>query len=91
MNPINVNNSWKTPITKYLEEGTLPTGIVEARKLKVMAARFVLIQGILYKKGFSLLYLRCLDKPKAEYMMREVFEGICGNHSGACSLVHKFI
>ena len=82
MNPIDVNNSWMTPITKYLEEGTLPTNLVEARKLKVRSARFILIQGILYKRGFSLLYLRCLDKPKAEYVMREVHEGVCGNHSG---------
>jgi hypothetical protein len=75
MNPIDVNNSWMTPITKYLEKGTLPTDVVEARKLKVKAARFVLIQGILYKKSFSLPYLRCLDKPKTEYIMREVHEG----------------
>jgi hypothetical protein len=91
MNPIDVNNSWMTPITKYLEKGILPTDVVEARKLKVRAARFVLIQGILYKKGFSVPYLRCLDKPKAEYVMREVHEGICGNHSGARSLVHKLV
>ena len=80
-----------TPITKFLEEGTLPTVLVEARKLKVRAARFVLIQGILYKRGFSLPHLRCLDKPEAEYVMREVHEGICGNHSGARSLVHKLV
>ena len=91
MNPINVNDSWMTPITKYLEEGTLPTDLVEARKLKVWSARFVLIQGILYKRGFSLPYLRYLDKPETEYVMREVHEGICGNHSGACSLVHKLV
>uniref|UniRef100_A0A2N9HN36 RNase H type-1 domain-containing protein n=1 Tax=Fagus sylvatica TaxID=28930 RepID=A0A2N9HN36_FAGSY len=40
MNPIVVNNSWMTPITKYLKEGTLPTDVVEARKLKVRSARF---------------------------------------------------
>uniref|UniRef100_A0A2N9GS79 RNase H type-1 domain-containing protein n=1 Tax=Fagus sylvatica TaxID=28930 RepID=A0A2N9GS79_FAGSY len=34
MNPINVNDSWMTPITKYLEEGTLLADPVEARKLK---------------------------------------------------------
>ena len=76
MNPINVNDSWMTPITKYLEEGTLPTDLIKARKLKVRSARFILMQGTLYKKGFLLPYLRCLDKPKAEYAMREVHEGI---------------
>ena len=91
MNPINVNDSWMTPITKYLEEGTLPTDLIEARKLKVRSTRFVLTQGTLYKRGFLLPYLRCLDKPKAEYAMREVQEGICSNHSGARSLVHKLV
>uniref|UniRef100_A0A2N9HJR6 Uncharacterized protein n=1 Tax=Fagus sylvatica TaxID=28930 RepID=A0A2N9HJR6_FAGSY len=91
LSPINVSNSWMTPIINYLEDETLPTDPVEARKLKVRCTRFALIQGILYKRGFSLPYLRCLDKAEADYVMREVHEGICGNHSGARSLVHKLI
>uniref|UniRef100_A0A2N9EQ75 Integrase catalytic domain-containing protein n=1 Tax=Fagus sylvatica TaxID=28930 RepID=A0A2N9EQ75_FAGSY len=96
LSPINVSNSWMTPIINYLEDETLPSDPVEARKLKVRCTRFVLIQGILYKaflykRGFSLPYLRCLDKAEADYVMREVHEGICGNHSGARSLVHKLV
>uniref|UniRef100_A0A2N9G6E6 RNase H type-1 domain-containing protein n=1 Tax=Fagus sylvatica TaxID=28930 RepID=A0A2N9G6E6_FAGSY len=91
LSPINVSNSWMTPIVNYLEDETLPSDPVEARKLKVRCKRFVLIQGILYKRGFSLPYLRCLDKAEADYVMREVHEGICGNHSGARSLVHKLV
>ena len=60
-----------------------------ARKLKVQASRFVLIKDVLYKKGFSHPYLRCLVPDNAEYIMKEVYEGICGNHLGARSLVHK--
>jgi hypothetical protein len=91
MNPIDINNSWMMPIIKYLEDGTLPTNVVETKKLKVRATRFVLMQGILYRRGFSLPYLRSLDKLEAEYAIREVHEGICGNHSGARSLVHKLV
>uniref|UniRef100_A0A2N9FX15 Uncharacterized protein n=1 Tax=Fagus sylvatica TaxID=28930 RepID=A0A2N9FX15_FAGSY len=91
LSPINVSNSWMTPIVNYLEDETLPSDPVEARKLKVRSTRFVLIQGVLYKRGFSLPYLRCLDKAEADYVMREVHEGICGNHSGARSLVHKLV
>ena len=54
-----------------------------ARKLKVRASRFVLIKEVLYKIGFSHLYLRCLGPEEANYVMREVHEGICENHSGA--------
>uniref|UniRef100_A0A2N9FZB4 Uncharacterized protein n=1 Tax=Fagus sylvatica TaxID=28930 RepID=A0A2N9FZB4_FAGSY len=91
LSPINISNSWMTPIVNYLEDETLPSDPVEVRKLKVRCTRFVLIQGILYKRGFSLPYLRCLDKAEADYVMREVHEGIYGNHSGARSLVHKLV
>ena len=69
----------------------LPNGKDAARKLKVQASLFVLIKDILYKKGFSHPYLRCLGPEEADYVMREVHEGICENHSGARSLVQKLI
>ena len=69
----------------------LPNGKDAARKLKVQASLFVLIKDILYKKGFSHPYLRCLGPEEADYIMREVHKGICGNHSGAQSLVQKLI
>ena len=62
-----------------------------ARKLKVQASQFVLIKDVLYKRGFSRPYLRCLVPEEVEYVIREVHEGICGNHLGARSLVYKLI
>ena len=62
-----------------------------ARKLKVQAARFVVIKDVLYKRDFSRPYLRCLGTEEVDYIMREVHEGICGNHSRSRSLVHKLI
>ena len=75
----------------YLKTGVLPDGNNAARKLKVQASRFVLIKDVLYKRGFSQPYLRCLSQEEADYVMREVHKGICENHSGAWSLVHKLI
>ena len=46
---------------------------------------------VLYKGGFSQPYLRCLASDEANYVLREVHEGACGNHSGARSLVHKVV
>ena len=62
-----------------------------ARKLKVQAARFVLIKDVLYKSSFSRPYLRCLGNEEADYVMREVHKGICENHSRLRSLVHKLV
>ena len=91
MQEIGSESTWTTPLVSYLKNEVLPDGKEAARKLKVQVVRFVLIKDVLYKRGFSRPYLRCLCQEKADYVMREVHEGICGNHSGARSLVHKLV
>ena len=91
MQEINSEKNWTTPLIAYLRSSILPDGKDAARKLKVQASRFVLIKDVLYKRGFSRSYLRCLSHDEADYVMKEVHEGICGNHSRARSLVHKLI
>ena len=88
---IDSENNWTTPLVSYLKSGVLPNGKEAARKLKVQATRFLLIKDVLYKKGFSCPYLKCLGNEEVNYIMREVHEGIYGNHSGSRSLVHKLI
>ena len=76
-------------MVSYLKNSVLPNKKEVARKLKVQAARFVLIKDVLYKRGFSRPYLRYLGTEEADYAMKEIHEGVYGNHSGAWSLVHK--
>ena len=91
MQEIGSKSDWTTPVVSYLKNGVLPDNKEAARKLKVQAAQFVLIKDVLYKRGFSLPYLRCLSPEEVDYVMREVHEGICENHLGSQSLVHKLI
>ena len=84
---IGSENYWMTLITSYLKDSVLPDDKETARKLKVQAARFILIKDVLYKRGFLRPYLRCLGLEEADYVMREVHKGVCGNHSGLWSLV----
>ena len=88
---VNSDKNWTAPLIAYLRIGILPDEKDAARKMKVQASRFVLIRDVLYKRGFSRPYLRCLSHDEADYVMREVHEGICGNHTGARSLVYKLI
>ena len=88
---IGFENDWTTPLVSYLKNGVLPDRKEAARKLKVQATQFVLIKDVLYKRGFSCPYLRCLGLEEANYVMKEVYEGICGNHLGSWSLVYKLI
>lgn len=80
--------SWLT-----LETGfpVLPSNPSETRKVKIRLSRFTVLYDDLYKKGFLLPYLKCLNSEDATYMLREIHEGICGNHSGPRSLVGKVV
>ncbi|XP_052288603.1 uncharacterized protein LOC127899294 [Citrus sinensis] len=83
--------SWMDPIVSYLRDGVLPPDKLRARKIRAQASRYTMIDGILYRRGYTLPFLRCLDEDDADYVLREVHEGICGNHSGGRSLAHKIL
>ena len=88
---IGSKSNWTTSITFYLKDNILPNNKEAAWKLKVQVAQFVLIKGVLYKMGLSHPYLRCLSSEEADYVMKEVHEGICENHLESRSLVHKLV
>ena len=83
--------NWMTPIVIYLKDGRLPEVKDKARRLRIKTANYVLIDEVLYKRGFFQPYVRCLALNKSNYVLREVHEGECGNHSRARALVHKVI
>ena len=39
------------------------------------------------QKGILTPYLRCVEQDEARYILEEVHEGVCGDHSGPRSLV----
>ncbi|KAL6350407.1 hypothetical protein AAG906_004358 [Vitis piasezkii] len=83
------DQEWTNDIIGYLRTGTLPKDPKQAHKIRVQAARFTLIGGHLYKRSFTGPYLRCLNHSEALYVLVELHEGVCGNHSGGRSLAHR--
>ena len=45
----------------------------------------------LYKRDFSMPYLKCVDESEAKYILEEIHQGICGDHADPRSLVSKII
>ena len=74
-------------IITYIKTGNLLSDPIEARKVKVRSSRFTILNDELYKRGFSPPCLKCLNLGDAEYVLREIHEGVCGNHFGPRSLV----
>lgn len=83
VNVISPEHGWAAEILRYLRDSQLPKDRDEAR--------YSLLDDVLYKRGFSLPLLRCLSEEEADYVLREIHERICGNHSRGRSMAHKAI
>ena len=62
--------NWMTPIVIYLKDGRLLEDRDKAKKLRIKATKYVLIDEVLYKKGFFQPYLRCLALDESNYVLR---------------------
>ena len=91
ISPVMSEPSWMDPIWDYLMEGLLPNDPNEASKLRSRSSRFTIHQGTLYKRVFFTPILKCIAREDANYVLREVHEGIYGNHIGARALVGKVL
>ena len=89
--PVESVPSWMDPIWNYIIDGSLPDDPKEAAKIRARSARFTNHKGSLYKRGFFTPFLKCIAGEDTRYVLREVHEGICGNHIGACALAGKFL
>ena len=64
------------PILSYIRDSQLPSDLSEAKKVRVRVVRFTVVNGELYKRGFSLSYLKCLTPEEVMYVLQEIHEGI---------------
>ena len=83
--------SWMDPIWNYIIDGSLPDDPKEAAKIRARSARFTNHKGSLYKRGFFTPFLKCILGEDTKYVLREVHEGICGNHIRARALAGKVL
>ncbi|XP_076909987.1 uncharacterized protein LOC143567452 [Bidens hawaiensis] len=79
--------NWMTSLIRYLQEGTVLEDKEEERKLRVRALQYEIIEGSLYRKFYLGPSLKCISEEQAEYVVREIHEGICGMHMGAKMVV----
>ncbi|XP_028124872.1 uncharacterized protein LOC114321845 [Camellia sinensis] len=69
---------WAADIFLFLTNRELPNNKQQATKVRAQSSNYILISGLLYKRRFSSLYLRCPSPTQATYVMRKVHEGVCG-------------
>nr|GEU39210.1 reverse transcriptase domain-containing protein [Tanacetum cinerariifolium] len=76
---------------RIFKKRTLPSNRKEARKLRIKARQYKLLEGVLYRRSFLTPWLRCVGPLQADYVIREIHEGSCIMHAGPRSVVAKAI
>ena len=80
---------WRERIKHYIITSELPKNRWQARKMRIVSAKFCLSKNSLYKRGVSDPYLLCIFGPEVEIVMSEVHEGLCGSHSSGRAMAFK--
>lgn len=83
--------TWMTSIWKYFSQGIVPEDKNEARKLRLKIPKYVIQNGIRFKRAYLQPLLRCVGPKKVDYVLREMHERSCGSHTGSRMLAKKII
>ncbi|RWW24777.1 hypothetical protein GW17_00010913 [Ensete ventricosum] len=83
--------SWINEIIPFKETGTLPKDKAAVRRIRRTGSWYCIINGRLYRRGFSRPLLRCLHPTEARTTIAEIHEGICGDHISARTLVGDLV
>ena len=80
------------PILLFLERDILPEEKSKAEKVQRITPHFWLSEDKkLYKRSFSGPYLLCVHPEASKSLLEELYEGVCGSHTGGRSLSHRVI
>ncbi|XP_074266017.1 uncharacterized protein LOC141588475 [Silene latifolia] len=80
---------WRQLIIDYLEHKKLPNDPRHKTEVRRRSASFIYYKGILYRRSFNGLWLRCLDEDEGLHTMEETHAGICGAHQSGPKLCDR--
>ncbi|XP_072054250.1 uncharacterized protein [Arachis hypogaea] len=80
------NQRRMTPIINYLKSEMLPTENRDAKRLIREAQYYTLMHNVLYRRGVSTSFLKCIPTFATKEVLEEVHSGMCGNYLGARAL-----
>jgi hypothetical protein len=83
------NPPWAEPYLEYLMNKKLPKDEVQKRQIEHRAKAYTIIDGQLYKRSTSGVFMKCISQVDGIEILREIHRGECGHHAAARSLIAK--
>ncbi|KAK1651348.1 hypothetical protein QYE76_069153 [Lolium multiflorum] len=81
--------AWTQPFLDYLINQNLPEDEVLARQIIRRARSYTIVEGQLYKRSTTGVFLKCVSNQDGIEILREIRAGDCGHHAAPRSLVAK--
>jgi hypothetical protein len=83
------NPPWAEPYLEYLTTKKLPEDEVPKRQIERRAKAYTIIDGQLYKRSISGVFMKYIPQVDGIEILREIHEDECGHHAAVRSLVAK--
>jgi hypothetical protein len=89
-----VGEDWRGPFIDFIRDLVLPAGMdpksAAAARVMRRSKGFVLVADRLYRRGArSGMLMKCVTTEEGQDILREIHEGVCGNHTASRTLVGK--
>jgi hypothetical protein len=89
-----LGEDWREAYIDFIRDQRLPagmdTGSIAAARVMRRSKGFVLVDNKLYRHGArSGVLMKCVTGEDGYDILREIHEGICGNHAPSRTLVEK--
>jgi hypothetical protein len=89
-----LGEDWRVAYIDFIRDQQLPAGMdarsTEAARVMSRSKGFVLVNSKLYRRGArSGVLMKCITKEDGYGILREIDEGVCGNHAVLRTLVGK--
>jgi len=88
---VDEGETWMTPYWRYLVDGLLPLEPAEAMVVKKNTSRYTLVDGNLFRHGYTHPIMSCVSGEQCTRIMAELHEGICGSYIGGRALSSKVV
>jgi hypothetical protein len=89
-----LGEDWREAFIDFIQDQRLPVGMdtrsADAARVMRRSKGFVLVNGKLYRRGArSGVLMKCVTKEDGYDILREIHEGVYGNHAASRTLVGK--
>ncbi|KAK1699282.1 hypothetical protein QYE76_015979 [Lolium multiflorum] len=81
--------AWTQPFLDYLIDQKLPKDEVLARQIIRRARSYTIVDGQLYKRSATGVFLKCVSNQDGIEILVEIHAGDCGHHAAPRSLIAK--